>query len=89
MKFAALLAKVQGDPSLLPAEEVFRWATKNGAEAFGIDAGEIAVGKLADAILIDLSDSRMTPCHHLISNFVYSADSSCIKAVLCNGRFVY
>lgn len=88
MKFAALLAKVQGDPTLLPAEEVFKWATKNGAEAFGIDAGEIAVGKLADAILVDLTQSRMSPCHHLISNFVYSADSSCIKAVLCNGRFV-
>lgn len=88
MKFAALLAKVQGDPSLLPAEEVFRWASRNGAEAFGIDAGEIAAGKLADAILVDLSDTRMSPCHHLVSNFVYSADSSCIKAVLCNGKFV-
>ena len=88
MKFAALLAKAGGDPELLPAEEVFRWATRSGAEAFGIDAGVISEGKLADCLLIDLSDIRMQPCHHLVSNFVYSADSRCIKHVLCNGRIV-
>ena len=88
MKFAALLAKSGGDPELLPAEEVFRWATRSGAEAFGIDAGAIAEGKLADCLLIDLSDIRMQPCHHLVSNFVYSADSRCIRHVLCNGRII-
>ena len=88
MKFAALLAKSGGDPELLRAEEIFRWATRSGAEAFGIDAGVIAEGKLADCLLIDLTDIRMQPCHHLVSNFVYSADSRCIKHVLCDGRIV-
>ena len=86
MKFAALLAKLGGDASLLPAEEVFRWATKNGADFFGIDAGEIAVGKVADAILVGLDEPRMQPCHNLISNWVYSADTSVIRHVLCAGR---
>ena len=89
MKFAALLAKVQGNPMLAPAEEVFRWATLNGAEAFGIDAGKIEKGRLADAVLLDLSSPRMNPCHSLVSNVVYSADSSCIRAVLCGGRIVF
>ena len=88
MKFAALLAKAGGDPEMLPAEEVFRWATRSGAEAFGIDAGVIAEGKLADCLLIDLSDIRMQPCHHLVSNFVYSADSRCIRNVLCDGKVI-
>lgn len=88
MKFAALLAKSGGDPELLPAEEIFRWATRSGAEAFGIDAGVIAEGKLADCLLIGLTDIRMQPCHHLVSNFVYSADSRCIKHILCDGRIV-
>lgn len=88
MKFAALLAKVGGDPELLPAAEVLRWATVNGAEAFGIDAGVVAEGKLADCILVDLSDVRMRPCHNLISNWVYSADSSCISNVICDGRIL-
>ena len=86
MKFAALLAKLPGDASLLPAEEVFRWATKNGADFFGIDAGEIAVGKQADAVLVDLGAPQMQPCHNLVSNWVYSADSGCIRHTLCAGR---
>lgn len=88
MKFAALLAKVAGDPSLVPAAEVFKWATVNGARAFGIDGGEIKVGKLADAILLDMKKERLQPCHNLISNWVYSADSSCISATLCDGKFI-
>ena len=88
MKFAALLAKAGGDPELLPAEEIFRWATRSGAEAFGLAAGAIAEGFLADCLLIDLSDIRMQPCYNLVSNFVYAADSRCIKHVLCDGRIV-
>ena len=89
MKLASLLAKVTGDPELLPAGTIFEWGTRNGAEAFGLDAGVIAEGKLADAILVDLREDRMTPCHNLISNFVYSSDSSCIRATICDGKVVY
>ena len=86
MKTAALLAKVTGDAALLSAPQVLKWATRNGAEAFGYDAGEIARGRLADAILVDLGNPKMNPCHNLISNWVYAADSSCIKYVICNGK---
>ena len=89
MKFAALLAKVGGDPQLLPASQVFDWATRCGAEAFGIDGGVLAEGKLADCILVDLDNVKMQPCHNLISNFVYSADSSCITSVICDGKIIY
>ncbi|MBR5621691.1 MAG: amidohydrolase [Opitutales bacterium] len=87
-KFAALLAKVSGDPEALPAEEALAWATRNGAEAFGIDAGVIAEGRLADAVLVDLNNERLVPSHNLISNWVYSADSRCIRDVICNGKFL-
>lgn len=89
MKFAALLAKVSGNPELLPAEEVLRWATVNGAEALGYDAGIIAEGKLADCILVDMDNIRMQPCHNLISNWVYAANSSCIRKVLCDGKVIF
>lgn len=88
MKFAALLAKVSGDPTLLPATEVFKWATVNGAEAFGLDAGEIKEGKIADAVLLDSTKKRLQPDRNLLSNWVYSADSSCISAVLCDGKII-
>ncbi|MCF0186223.1 MAG: amidohydrolase, partial [Bacteroidaceae bacterium] len=48
----------------------------------------IAEGELADAILVNLADERLLPCHNLISNWVYAADSRCVRSVLCDGRFV-
>lgn len=89
MKFAALLAKVSScDPEVAPADEILRCATANGAEAFGIDSGRIEVGALADAVLVDLNDIKMQPCHNLVSNWVYSAGSEAIKKVICDGRIV-
>ena len=89
MKIAALLAKVSsGDPETLPAGEALAMATRHGAEAFGIDAGEIAVGREADALLVRLDDERMQPCHSLLSNWVYAAGSSCIDTVICRGRIL-
>lgn len=88
MKFASLLAKMtSGDPTVLSAGEALKMATKNGAEAFGIHAGEIAEGFLADAVLLDLS----APCFatgDVISNWVYSANSSVIDSVICGGDFL-
>ena len=89
MKFAALLAKVSsGDPEVLPAAEALEMATRSGAEAFGLDAGVIREGALADALLVRLDDPRMQPCHNLVSNWVYAAGSSCIDCVICNGSIV-
>ena len=88
MKFAALLSKCQGNPGLLPAPLALQWATEAGAKAFGIDAGVIAEGKLADAILVDLQNERFQPLHNLVSDWVYSADSSCVDTVICDGRIL-
>ena len=89
MKFAALVSKAcSGNPEVMPAAEAMDMACRQGAEAFGINAGVIAEGKLADAILVDLSDVRMQPCHHLLSNWVYAAGSSCIATVICDGNIL-
>lgn len=89
MKFAALFAKASGDPQILPAGQVLEWASANGARAFGIDGGRIEKGALADAILIGLDDTFMTPCHNLVSNWVYSANSSCVNTVICDGKIIF
>ena len=89
MKFASLIAKgASFDPQTMPAHEAMEIATRNGAEAFGIDAGVIADGKLADAILIRLDDESMLPLHHLVSNWVYAAGSSVVDTVICDGRIL-
>lgn len=89
MKIAALLAKLQGNTELLKTDELLKWATVNGAEAFGIDGGVIAEGKLADCILVDMDNVRMKPCNSLASNWIYSADSSVVSKVLCDGKVIY
>ena len=89
MKTGALGAKVQyGRPTACSVDQIFRAATRSGAEAFGIDAGVIEPGKLADIMLLDLESPMMVPVHNLISNVVYSADSSCVSTVICNGRIL-
>lgn len=89
MKFAALLAKSAGNPELLPASTVMQWACENGASAFGLKAGKIEEGYLADALLLDLENVRMKPANDIVSSWVYAADSSCIAAVICDGKFIY
>ena len=88
MKFAALLAKTRYCSETLPAEEVMRWATRNGALAAGLDAGVIREGSLADGIFLDLENERLVPNFNLVSNWVYAADTRAIKSVLCDGRLV-
>lgn len=89
MKVATLHAKlVHNDPTVLPTHEVFRMATLGGADALGLECGEIAVGKLADCMLVDLSNHRLAPGYRLVDDLVYSADTSCIDTVICNGNIL-
>lgn len=88
MKFAALLAKGVGLAETLPAKDVLYMATRAGAQAFGINAGEIREGLLADCLLVRLDDPSMTPLFNVVSNWVYSANSSVIDSVICNGKFL-
>ncbi|MCF0222394.1 MAG: amidohydrolase [Fibrobacter sp.] len=88
MKLTSLITKVSCGAEKLPAEDVLKMATSNVAIAYGIPAGVIAEGFLADALLVDLSNERLNPCHNLVSNWVYAADSSSIHSVICDGKFV-
>jgi 5-methylthioadenosine/S-adenosylhomocysteine deaminase len=89
MKFASLLQKVEEmDPTAAPAKEIFEIATKNGAKALKIDAGEIKERKLADLILIDLNQISLLPGHNFISDLVYSANGNCVSDLICNGKIL-
>ena len=88
MKTIALLAKYLGTAETLPAEDALDLATCNVANFFGIHAGKIEEGYLADCLLLNLDNERMVPCYNIYSNWVYSANSSAIDSVMCNGKFV-
>ena len=89
MKLFSLVSKWQAQNALAGLDkDIFAAATRNGARAFGLNAGIIAEGALADCILVDLNNPFITPCYNLFSNMVYAADSSCISDVICNGRIL-
>jgi len=89
MRLASLLQKgVDADPTAFPASDVLAMATAGSAKAFGIDAGAVQEGKLADLILVDLRRPEMVPNHNLTSNLVYSASGSCVDTTICNGKIL-
>ncbi len=72
----------------LPAYEILRMATVNGAAALGL-AGELGVireGALADIITIDCSAPHMRPRHNLISALVYCTKASDVCDVIVDGE---
>lgn len=89
VKMAALLEKhATGNPTALPAATAWLAATRSAAEMYGLESGIIREGALADLMLVDLNNERLVPGHHLIADMVYSADSSCIDTVICDGKIL-
>ena len=91
MQSAALLHKViSGDPTALPAKQVFWMATRGGARAFGLDdrLGSLEAGKRADLTLIDLSGPHLFPMYEPFSHLVYAARASDVRTVIIEGQLV-
>jgi 5-methylthioadenosine/S-adenosylhomocysteine deaminase len=87
MKFAALIQKhAANDPTCLPAADAWAMATARTADAFGLDAGRLAEGRLADLILVDPRRAALTPGYHLHSDLVYAANGSCVDTTICDGK---
>lgn len=90
MFLVATLSKVSlNDPSVVKASEVLNMATINGAKALVINSGEIAVGKNADIILVNINQPHMQPQTNLISNLVYSAKGSDVYFTMVGGKVMY
>ena len=78
----------RNDPTVMPAVETLQVATRNGFAALGIDAGEVAEGRLADLMLVDLNHICMVPDSDTTANLVYAAHSDAIDTVICDGRIL-
>jgi len=89
-RMAALLAKVGGDATAVPATQALRMATVNGAKASGWEnAGTLTVGALADIAIFNFNKPHLQPdgCRH-ISHLIYSATGQDADTVMINGKIV-
>ncbi len=91
MYMAATLQKLAyRDPKAVPAFEILKMATVNASKALGFkDADVLAVDKLADIIMIDLSKPNMQPINNIVTNLVYAGSKDNVKLTMINGRILY
>lgn len=91
IKFASYLQKLYADdPTVLPAKELLKMATINGARALGLEdeIGSLEKGKLADIILLDLTRPHLRPLHDPYATVAYSAIGSDVDTVIVDGRLI-
>ncbi len=92
MDFAGKLAKVAAlDPTVLPARDLLRMATIDGARALGLEkvTGSLEAGKAADLIAVDLSVPRTHPVYDLASALVYSVKESDVSLTVVGGKILW
>ena len=78
------------DPTILKPAELLAMATRSGAKLQGReDTGELAVGKKADLIALDLTKPHMVPNLDPLALAVYSAQGSDVAMTMVDGNILY
>lgn len=78
------------DPTMLKPAELLAMATRNGAKLQGReDTGELAVGKKADIIALDLTKPHLVPNLDPLALTVYSAQGSDVVLTMVDGKILY
>jgi cytosine/adenosine deaminase-related metal-dependent hydrolase len=88
MRLAALLPKVRLGPAALPAWDVVRMATAEGAAALELDAGTLETGRRADFVLLDPDSGFAQPVAWRDDPYgpiVYAMDRSHVAATYVDG----
>ena len=91
MYLASVLQKIANkDAAAGSADRVLEMACAGGAGAMGLhDADDIAPGKLADLVVIDLHRPNMQPLNNIARNIVYSGSKENVRMTMVNGRILY
>ena len=72
-----------------PLQEGLDIVFRGGAQALRLPrAGELAVGKLADVVLLRQDGAHLFPRHNALANLVYSSRASDVDTVICNGKLL-
>lgn len=89
MKYTALLQKgIKEDPKQLPAYDVLKIATVNGAKTLGLEEkiGTIEEGKIADIIIINLDSVTTKPINNIFADIVYNVKGTNVETTIINGK---
>ncbi|MDQ3964418.1 MAG: amidohydrolase family protein [Actinomycetota bacterium] len=89
MRLASLFVKARrNDGAAVAAPDVFRLGTSGGADLLGLPVGELATGRKADVVAIDLADLSLLPTGNLERHIVNSMQSTAIAKVMVGGQVV-
>lgn len=87
MRLAAALQKgLNGAADAITALEVYHWGTRGGAHATGLPVGELAPGRYADLVALDLYDLSLQPPQDLVRSLVYVMQPTAIRHVWVHGE---
>ena len=76
------------EPVVLPLNEMFDMATKNGARALGVgdELGTLEVGKKADIVLLDISSPVYQPTLDIMKTVLMVGAAQDVKDVIVDGK---
>jgi 5-methylthioadenosine/S-adenosylhomocysteine deaminase len=78
-----------GDPQAVTAREALGIATKNGAQALGLqNVGEIRAGYKADLVILDPDRPNLQPLNDPVAALCYSASGTEVETVLVGGKIL-
>ena len=87
---SVLQKQLKGDASAGCADRTLQMACVGGARAMGLaDSDDLAVGKLADLVVIDMKSPNMQPVNNVARNLVYSGSKSNVRLTMVNGVVRY
>jgi len=81
---------VRRDPTAMPARDIVRMATIQGARALGLGdrVGSLEPGKQADLVLVDTRVPELTPLYDPYAHLVYAVKGANVRTVIVGGRVI-
>ena len=91
LKVGALLQKVAAkDASVVDAQTVLDWATREAAKVMGLsdDIGSLEVGKKADMFVLAPNSAKIVPIHDPVATLVYSSGEENVVVTIADGKIL-